>query len=262
MSTIKVILCGANGTMGKVLTKFIETSLDFEVICGIDIKSLTADSFCVYKNINEIKEIDEITADVIIDFSHSSVLDELLDMAVYKNIPLVIATTGLADYQVENIKKCSLKIPVFFSANMSLGMNYLIELVKQSVLVLGKDFDIEILEKHHNRKIDAPSGSANSIIQAIQSIEQSYYVCNNRFNVLAKRNRNEIGVSAIRGGTIVGQHTVIFAGKHETIEITHNAESREVFAEGALRAAKFIVNQPVGLYGMKDILNLPKLQSI
>jgi len=190
--------------------------------------------------------------DIIIDFSHHSVIDNLLDFANKKHIPVVLCTTGLSYTTEQNIIKYSRHIPIFKSGNMSLGINVLIELAKLGARSL-KNFDIEIIEKHHNKKIDAPSGTAFMIAEAIQSI-QALTLEHGRFGNDAKRNVNTIGMHAIRGGTITGEHTVLFAGTDETIELTHQATSKAVFAKGAIEAAHFLLKQSNGLYDMSDLL--------
>ncbi|MDD4496442.1 MAG: 4-hydroxy-tetrahydrodipicolinate reductase, partial [Eubacteriales bacterium] len=192
---------------------------------------------------------------VIIDFSNPEALGELLEYAVDHNIPVVIATTGLSIQHRSMLQEVSNKIPVFFSANMSLGINLLISLVQKAAKVLGEDFDIEIIEKHHNRKIDAPSGTALYIADSINAVmdnkEQYVY---DRHSSRKSRSKNEIGIHAVRGGTITGEHSVIFAGNDEIIEINHSARSRDIFASGALKAAAYIHGKKAGMYNMSDLL--------
>ncbi len=249
---VNILLSGCNGNMGRMIAKTAEEFDGVTVIGGIDIKENPLSPFPVVTSPEKFTA----KADVIVDFSHPSVTDHLLAFAVKKNLPIVIATTGLSAKQKEAIKDASEKIPVFFSANMSLGVNLLIDLVKKAALVLQKDYDIEIIEKHHNQKVDAPSGTALYIADEISSVlsYQPTYTYD-RHSRRAKRDKSEIGIHAIRGGNIVGEHEVLFAGDNEVIEITHSASSKAVFAEGALRAAMFLKDKNPGLYSMSDIVN-------
>jgi 4-hydroxy-tetrahydrodipicolinate reductase len=191
----------------------------------------------------------------MIDFSHPSALPDILDYAIDKKLPLVIATTGMSQEDVALIRESSLSIPVFFTFNMSLGVNLLVELAKKAASILGDGFDVEIIEKHHNQKIDAPSGTALMIADAVSEVlpyNASYAY--DRHSVRKKRSREEIGIHSLRGGTIVGEHQVVFAGTDEIITLSHQALSREIFATGALAAARFLVEQRPGLYSMKDIV--------
>ena len=192
---------------------------------------------------------------MIIDFSHVSVLTPLLAYATKERIPVVLCTTGYTESQVNELKEASKQIPVFYSRNMSLGINLLIELAKKAAVILGDQFDIEIIEKHHNQKIDAPSGTALMIADAISSVEdrQMTYMYD-RHSQRKKRDKNEIGMHSVRGGTIVGEHEVIFAGPHEVITLSHSAQSKEIFANGSINAAVFLAKQPAGLYDMSDLL--------
>ncbi|WHH59022.1 4-hydroxy-tetrahydrodipicolinate reductase [Petroclostridium sp. X23] len=248
---IKVILSGCNGTMGKVITKLVSENDAYQITAGIDLMNQSESDYPVYGNPNDCKE----DADVIIDFSHPNSLEKLLPFAVEGKIPLVVATTGLSQQQITRLKEVAECIPVFFTANMSLGVNLLIDLVCRATKLLEDSFDIEIIEKHHNKKIDAPSGTALAIADAISSTltESAEYVYD-RHSVRKKRNKNEIGIHAVRGGTIVGDHSVIFAGTDEIFEINHIAMSKEIFAVGSLRAAKYLVEQKPGMYNMKDLV--------
>lgn len=247
----KIILFGCNGRMGQVVSRLAESMDDVEIVCGIDINEVQKNNYPVYKDPYDFKG----KADAIIDFSHPDMLGTLLNFAVTRKIPAVIATTGLLKKQIEALRLASLDVAIFYSANMSLGVNLLIELVKNATCALGDDFDIEIIEKHHNQKIDAPSGTALAIADAIAEasaspMEYTY----DRHSVRKKRSKNEIGIHAIRGGTIVGEHEVIFAGKDEIITIKHTAMSREIFASGAIKAAKYISTKKNGLFNMKDLV--------
>ncbi len=248
---LKAAINGINGKMGKVLSEAIMNEENAILVCGFDIEKKPDCECDVYTNYDDCT--DDI--DVIIDFSHPSLLKPLTDYAVKRKIPLVIATTGLSDEEKAYMAKASETIPVFTSGNMTLGINLLIDLVKNAAKLLYPDFDIEVIEKHHNQKIDAPSGTALMIADAVNETlnnEMSYTY--DRHSQRKKRDKKEIGMHAIRGGTIVGEHEVIFAGKDEVISITHQAHSKAVFATGAIRAAYFIKDIAPGLYNMNDLL--------
>ncbi|HLR35530.1 MAG TPA: 4-hydroxy-tetrahydrodipicolinate reductase [Tissierellales bacterium] len=251
---LKVGINGYLGAMGQVIAKEIKENKEMSLVVGIDKKAIENDknNIKVYDNISDIKE----ELDVIIDFSHPSSLEPILKFASENNIALVIGTTGLENEHIEKIKAASDKIAIFYSANMSLGVNLLLSLVKKSANLLGDSFDIEIIEKHHNKKIDAPSGTAYMIADSInETLNNSKNYVYNRHDKSLKREKNEIGIHSIRGGTVVGEHTAIFAGPDEVIEITHSAASKKIFAQGALKAAKFIINKDNGLFNMDDLIN-------
>ena len=248
---INILMSGCNGKMGQVITRLSEEKNDLKIVAGFDLNDSIKNSFPVFNNINKC----DIKADVIIDFSNPAALDSVLGYAIAKNIPLVMATTGLSQLNISSLETASKQIPVFLSSNMSLGVNLLIDLVKKAAKKLQYNFDIEIIEKHHNQKLDAPSGTALTIADSINSVldskaEYTY----DRHSKRKKRSKNEIGIHAIRGGTIVGDHSVIFAGTYELIEIHHCAMSKDIFAVGALKAAEFIFGKKPGLYSMKDII--------
>ena len=246
----KIILNGCNGKMGLAVSRLVAERDDCEIVAGVDLRSDIQREFPVFGNINEVKG-----GDVIIDFSHPSCLGSLLEYAVTTKIPIVVATTGLSDADIENVKSASKAVPVFFTFNMSLGINLLVELSKTASKVLGDRFDIEIIEKHHNQKIDAPSGTAIMLANAINEVNDGKYVYEyNRQAKREKRDAKEIGIHAIRGGNIVGEHEVIFAGHDEVISLSHSAGSKEVFAAGAVNAAVFISGNKPGLYDMKDLI--------
>jgi len=248
----KIILSGCNGKMGKVITELVNQTEDCTIVAGVDINTQSTD-YPVYDNINKINGLD---ADVIVDFSHPSVLNSLLDYSKSNSLPLVLSTTGYSDEQTELIKEAAKVTPVFFSFNMSLGINLLIELAKKAACILSDTFDIEIIEAHHNQKIDAPSGTAVMISNGIKEslCDKEYFDVYDRHSVREKRNEKEIGVHSIRGGTIVGEHTVMFAGNDEIVSISHSARSKGIFASGAVKAAVFMVGKPAGLYSMKDLI--------
>ncbi|MBR2489497.1 MAG: 4-hydroxy-tetrahydrodipicolinate reductase, partial [Clostridia bacterium] len=241
---IKAILCGCSGKMGGYVAACAEKDTEIEIVAGVD-KVNNGQKFSVFPDFSKINT----DADLIIDFSHPAVLDSLLEFAVSKNLPVVIATTGYSDSQIEKIKKTSEIIPVFFTFNMSVGVNLICSLAKKAAAILGDDFDVEIIEKHHNLKIDAPSGTAIMLANAVNQVfdDQKYYEYD-RHSKRQKRTKNEIGIHSVRGGTIVGEHDVIFAGHDEVITISHSAQSKEVFAAGAVKAAKFMFGKTAGLY--------------
>ena len=243
-----IIISGANGRMGKTIA----------VVAGIDASGATVDSFPVYREFSQIPDSFNLSkVDCIIDFSNPSLLRSLTEFAMENNIPLVIATTGYSQDQIEYIKQVALRIPLFFTANMSLGVNVLAELCKKAISILGDDYDVEIIEKHHNQKIDAPSGTALLLANEINdAADERYHYVYDRTQVRRKRDKTEIGIHAVRGGTIVGEHDVIFAGDNEVITLSHSAGSRKVFATGAVRAAEFLSKQPAGLYSMKDVVKI------
>lgn len=247
---INVILSGCCGKMGRVISALADENDNINIICGIDISAHLC-SFPVHANCAEYTG----PADVIIDFSHPSAFDNLCRYAEERKIPLVMCTTGLSSAQVNSLNVLSKKIPVFYSANMSVGVNLLIELVQKAAKTLYGTFDIEIVERHHNKKIDAPSGTALAIADAINEVipTDAEYMYD-RHSRRSPRHKNEIGIHAVRGGNIAGDHSVIFAGTDEIIEINHHAASKEIFAAGALRAAEFTAGKPAGLYTMRDLV--------
>lgn len=247
----RIILCGCFGKMGRVISQLVSERPDCEIAAGVDLSAGNA-AFPVYTKIGDVTE----PADVIIDFSHPSLLTPILGYAAqHSGIPAVLCTTGYSTEQVQALKAASEKQPIFYSRNMSLGINLLIELSKKAAKVLGDDFDIEIIEKHHNQKIDAPSGTALMLADAIASVrnEETEYTYD-RHAQRKKREKSEIGLHAVRGGTIVGEHEVIFAGNHELITLSHSAQSKELFAAGAVNAAVFMNGKSAGLYDMSDMI--------
>ena len=246
---ISILLSGCNGKMGKTVTQYLNDVDDCVISTGVDVCSDTANGFTVFDCFDDVV----VDFDVILDFSIASNLDSLLKFAQKVKKPLIICTTGYTDEQINKIHEASKTIPVFFSYNMSLGISLLTELAVKAANVLGSDFDIEIIEKHHNNKIDAPSGTAYKIAEAINS-ENNFTYKFDRHSEKAKRTKNEIGIHSVRGGTIVGEHEVIFAGKDEVISLSHSAYSKTIFACGAINAVRFIVDKPNGIYTMKDLI--------
>ena len=246
---LRVIISGYSGSMGKVLTKCANEDSELEIVCG----SSKDDLDVPFKTYHKMSEVEEL-ADVIIDFSHHSTIEDTLSYAIKTKTPLVIATTGFNDEELTKIKKASNIIPIFHSSNMSLGVNVLVKLVKEAAKSLN-GFDIEIIEKHHNKKLDAPSGTAVMIANGVKEVLPDSEYIYGRHGRSDKRSSNEIGIHAIRGGTIVGEHTTIFAGHDEVVEIKHSAQSKDIFAKGAIAAAKFLVKQEAGYYNMNNMLN-------
>ena len=247
----RIILCGCFGKMGRVITQLVSQRSDCEIVAGVDLCAATAD-FPTYTKMDAVTE----AADVIIDFTCPDLLTDILGYAAeHGGIPAVLCTTGYSAEQVAALKAASATQPVFYSRNMSLGINLLIELSRKAAKVLGDDFDIEIIEKHHNQKVDAPSGTALMLADAIASVRdiESEYTYD-RHAQRKKRETKEIGLHAVRGGTIVGEHEVIFAGNHEVITLSHSAQSKELFATGAVNAAVYMTGKPAGLYDMSDLI--------
>lgn len=248
---MKLLIHGSGGKMGKVVAEIAANDPDCTVVAGIDARNTEA-AFPTFSDFSQCN----IDADVIIDFSTASAVPALLDYAKAKKTAVVICTTGLSEETLELLTQASKEIPVLKSANMSVGVNLLLELVQKAAQILSESgFDIEIIEKHHNQKIDAPSGTALAIADAInQAMENQYHYIYDRSQKKEKRDTKEIGIHALRGGSIVGEHDVIFAGRDEIIELNHKATSREIFAVGAVKAAKFLANQASGYYTMKDVI--------
>lgn len=246
----RIILSGALGKMGKAITACLNSREDCEIVAGVDFSNGES-TFPIYKSFADI----DVGADVIIDFSHPSVLEDLLTFAKKNKMPAVIATTGLTEQQVELIKSASADIPLFFSANMSIGVSLVSELAKKAAKVL-QGFDIEIVEAHHNQKIDAPSGTALMLADSIsEALDEKPIYEFDRHSKRMKRTKSEIGIHAVRGGTIVGEHEIIFAGSDEVIKISHSAYSKQLFANGSVNAALFLVGKNPGYYTMKDFVN-------
>lgn len=236
--------------MGRMIYNTARRYSDIEVVGGVDVLSKSEYGFPIFSSANEIT----VKSDVIIDFSNPRALSSLLEYGEKNSVPLVLCTTGLSESQVNQVHDFSKKIPIFFSGNMSIGINLLISLAKKATSVLGGEFDIEIVEKHHNKKIDAPSGTAFMIADEISKCrDESLQYVYDRHSQRKPRDKNEIGMHSVRGGNIVGDHEVIFAGNNEIVTLSHHAQSREIFAEGAIKAARFIKDKPCGLYDMDNL---------
>ena len=248
----KIIIHGCNGSMGQVITELARQDENVNVVAGIDLKGSKNDSYPVFTSVAEC----DVKADVIIDFSSAAAIDKLLEDAVDKKIPVVLCTTGLSKEQDNLVEEASKKIAILKSANMSLGVNMLLKLLQSAAKVLSPaDFDIEIVEKHHNKKIDAPSGTALALADSInEALENEYTYKYNRADVKEKRDKKEIGISSVRGGSIVGEHEVIFAGVDEVIEFKHTAYSKAIFAKGAISAGKFLAGKKPGMYDMSNVI--------
>ncbi len=247
----RIILSGACGRMGKAVTQATVASEDCEIVAGVDVCTSDTLPYPVYNSFSDIKE----KADVIIDFSHHSAVASVLDYAKEHNLPAVIATTGHNEDECSYIEKAAEDVAVFYSRNMSIGINLTIALAKKAASVLGSSFDIEIIEEHHSKKLDAPSGTALMIADALkETLDGNAEYIYDRHLDRRERTKNEIGIHSVRGGSIVGEHEIIFAGKDEVVRIHHSAFSREVFAKGALSAAAFLVGKSKGFYNMEDML--------
>ena len=247
---IKVILSGCGGRMGKAVAAAVGNEV--RIVAGVDVNaaSIDASDFPIYESITEFSD----KADVIVDFSHHSALPSLLDYAKATKTPVVVATTGHTDEELALMREAASEVAIFHSGNFSIGINLIINLAKQAARTLGADFDIEIIEKHHNKKLDAPSGTALMIANAVaDEREESEYIYD-RHSVRKARDPKEIGIHSVRGGSIVGEHEVIFAGANEVVSISHSAASREIFANGALRAAIYLAGKSAGLYSMTDLI--------
>lgn len=248
----KIIMHGCNGKMGQVISTLVANDEDTEMVAGIDPYTKKENPFPVFPT----AETCTIDTDVIIDFSTAQAVIPLLNYAISRKTPVVLCTTGLNEEEIKAIYEASEEIPILFSANMSLGVNLIIHLAQKATEILsGANFDIEIIEKHHNQKIDAPSGTALAIADAInETLDNSHYYKYDRSSERKKRDKKEIGIHAMRGGTIVGEHSIIYAGQDEIIELKHSALSKEIFAVGAVNAAKFLAGKPAGLYNMGHVI--------
>lgn len=249
---VKIIMHGCNGHMGQVISELVEKDADVEIVAGIDIADNGKNSYPVFTNMEDCN----VEADAIIDFSSAKAVDALLDYSAKRKIPVVVCTTGLSEEQLAHLEETSQKVAVLKSANMSLGINTLLKIVQSAAKVLAEaGFDMEIVEKHHKLKLDAPSGTALALADSLnEAMDNRYHYVYDRSQRREKRDDMEIGISAVRGGTIVGDHEVIFAGPDEVIEFKHTAYSKAVFGKGAVEAAKFLAGKPAGRYDMSDVI--------
>lgn len=248
-----VIMHGCNGKMGQTIAGLIQADEEITLVAGVDAFDQGKNPFPVFQNIKDC----DVEADAIIDFSAAPAVDGLLTYCVEKQIPCVLCTTGLSEEQLKKVEEASKKVAILKSANMSLGINMLLKILKEATEILAPaGFDIEIVEKHHNLKLDAPSGTALALGDSINEVlDNEYEYVYDRSQRREKRPKKEIGFSAVRGGTIVGDHDVIFAGADEVITFSHTAYSKAVFGKGAIQAAKFLKGKPAGLYNMSDVIN-------
>lgn len=251
---IKVIMHGCNGKMGQMITGLIAADDEIEIVAGVDVFEAGNNAYPVFKSI----DLCDIEADAVIDFSNAQAVDGLLDYCVAKKLPCVLCTTGLSEAQLRKVEEASEKTAVLKSANMSLGINMLLKLLKKAAGILAPaGFDMEIVEKHHNKKVDAPSGTALVLADSInEELGNAYEYIYDRSGRREKRPAKEIGFSAVRGGTIVGEHDVIFAGADEVVTFSHAAYSKAVFGKGAIQAAKFLAGKPAGKYDMSDVVDV------
>ena len=251
---VKAIMHGCNGRMGQVVSELVKADDGIEFVAGVDSYTGRADDYPVFESIEKC----DVDADVILDFSNAAAVDGLLDYCVEKQVPVVLCSTGLSEEQLQKVEEASKKVAVLKSANMSMGINLLLKLLQNATKVLAPaGFDIELVEKHHNQKLDAPSGTAIALADSInESMDNAYEYVYDRSQVRKKRDAKEIGISAVRGGTIVGEHEVIYAGTDEVIEFKHTAYSRTVFGKGAVEAAKFLAGKEAGRYDMSDVIRL------
>lgn len=249
---VRMIMHGCNGKMGQVITGICKEDENIEIVAGIDPYTGLKNDYPVFAKIGECN----VEADVIVDFAAAPAVDDLLAYSIEKQIPVVLCTTGLTEGQLQKVEETSKKVAVLKSANMSLGINMLMDLLQKAAKILAPaGFDMEIVEKHHNQKLDAPSGTALALADSInEALNNAYDYKYDRSQERKKRDKYEIGIQAVRGGNIVGEHEVIFAGTDEVIEFKHTAYSKAVFAKGAVEAAKFLAGKPAGRYEMSDVI--------
>lgn len=248
----RMIMHGCNGAMGQVISNIVKKQEDITIVAGIDMADNKLNDYPVFQKLEDC----DVKADVIVDFASAKAVDHLLDFCAENQLPVVLCTTGLSEEQITKVTKASEKTAVLRSANMSLGVNLLLKLVQDAAKTLAAaDFDIEIIEKHHNQKVDAPSGTALALADSVnEAMNHQYYYRYDRTAERMKRDKKEIGIQAVRGGTIVGEHDVIFAGQDEVLTFSHAAYSKAIFGKGAVQAAKYLAGKPAGLYNMADVI--------
>ena len=251
---VRAIMHGCNGKMGRVITGLISEDEGIRIVAGVDAYTAVPNEYPVFDSIEKC----DVEADVVIDFSNASAVDGLLSYCRARKLPVVLCTTGLSEAQLAEVEDAAKETAVLKSANMSLGINLLLKLLQDAAKVLGPaGYDIELVERHHNQKVDAPSGTAIALADSVnEALDHQYTYVYDRSQVRQKRDKEEIGISAVRGGTIVGDHEVIFAGTDEVIEFRHTAYSKSVFGKGAVEAAKFLAGKPAGRYDMSDVIQL------
>lgn len=249
---VRMIMHGCNGAMGQSITKLVKEQDSVVIAAGVDRCGGVKQDYPVYRNLEDVRE----EADVVVDFAAAPAVDHLLDFCAARKMPVVLCTTGLSPEQVDKVAQAAKETAVLRSANMSLGVNLLLKMVKEAARTLAAaGFDIEIVEKHHNRKLDAPSGTALALAESMnEAMDGRYHYEYDRSKRHGKRDENEIGISAVRGGSIVGEHDVIFAGQDEVVTFSHTAYSKAIFAKGAIEAAKFLAGKTAGLYSMADVI--------
>ena len=251
---IKILMHGCNGRMGQMISGLVRDEEEMMIAAGVDTYQGVSNEYPVFGSIDACDD----DVDVVIDFSNAAAADAVMEYCAKRQIPLVFCTTGLSEEQLQKLEDTAKQTAVLKSANMSLGINLLLKLLKDAAKVLAPaGYDIEIVEKHHNQKLDAPSGTALALADSIyEAMDGSYVYTYDRSQVRRKREKKEIGISAVRGGTIVGEHEVLFAGLDEVIELKHTAYSRSVFGKGAVEAARFLAGKPAGMYDMSDVIGL------
>ena len=251
---VRAIMHGCNGKMGRVITGLISEDEGIRIVAGVDAYTAVPNEYPVFDSIEKC----DVEADVVIDFSNASAVDGLLSYCRARKLPVVLCTTGLSEAQLAEVEDAAKETAVLKSANMSLGINLLLKLLQDAAKVLGPaGYDIELVERHHNQKVDAPSGTAIALADSVnEALDHQYTYVYDRSQVRQKRDKKEIGISAVRGGTIVGDHEVISAGTDEVIEFRHTAYSKSVFGKGAVEAAKFLAGKPAGRYDMSDVIQL------
>ncbi len=248
MNPCRILISGCSGRLGSVIAKLASDSRELEVVAGVD--RVGAASFPIFDDFSKV----DVECDVIVDVSHHTVAPALMEYAASKNIPVVICTTGHTDEEEQIIREASKKIPVLKSRNMSLGINVMMELVRRAASALGDGYDIEVVEAHHSKKLDAPSGTALMLADAAKEVREDAEYVYDRTPRRQERDKREIGIHSVRGGTIVGEHSVIFAGLDEVITLSHSAGSRDLFASGAIKAALFVKDAKAGFYTMSDVV--------
>ena len=248
MRKVNVLLCGCLGRMGLEVVETARECLGIEIVAGVSKECSMGKKFPIFKCFDDVN----VNCDIVLDFSHPSCIDSILKFITERNIPAVICTTGYDEFQMLKIKEASKDVPVFLACNTARGINILAEIIKTAKNLLGKDYDVEIIEKHHNKKVDAPSGTALMFAREVSDYDTEYVYDRTRHK--SRRMKNEIGIHTVRCGGMRGEHEIIFANEYETLVFKHSANSRRLFACGALDAVRFMVNMPPGMYNMQDLI--------